>query len=76
MQLTPVDPSTGWYEHLADHAALALGLKRRPEYGKPGEAYGATAKQPAMLWYFGHRARWLARNMQMFAHCHIPGVFR
>lgn len=71
--LTPVDPSTGWYSMLSYAAPLALALKRRPEYGKPDGAFGATAKQPAMLWYFGHRAKHFARCMAEHAHTWVPG---
>jgi hypothetical protein len=71
--LTPVDPSTGWYSSLSYAAQLAAALKRRPEYGKPDGAFGATAKQPAMLWYFGHRTKHFARCMAEPAHCWVPG---
>jgi len=73
VMLTPVDPSTEWFTTLSRDALLAAGLKRRPEYGKPGKAYGQVAKQPAMLWYFGHRVKLFARAMQAHAECWIPG---
>lgn len=77
VQLTPVDPSTDWYEVLVDQANLLLGLKERQKYGKPaGEvAFKAGAMQPAMLWYFGARARQFARAMAPYAHASLPGVF-
>lgn len=77
VQLTPVDPSTDWYEVLVDQANLLLGLKERQKYGKPaGEvAFDAGAMQPAMLWYFGARARQFARAMAPYAHASLPGVF-
>lgn len=73
VQLTPADPSTAWFDVCSSYAALALALKRRPEYGKPGEAFGATAKQPAMLWYAGPRAKLFARAMELHAHVWAPG---
>lgn len=77
VQLTPVDPSTDWYEVLVEHANLLLGLKERQKYDKPaGEvAFNAGAMQPAMLWYFGARARQFARAMAPYAHASLPGVF-
>jgi hypothetical protein len=76
VQLTPIDGTTAWFECLFDRADIASALKTRPTYGKPAseESFEATAKQPAMLWYFGSRTKAWLRVMRDYAHCYVPGV--
>jgi hypothetical protein len=75
LQLTPVDPTTDWWDILLSGVPVCRAeLKKRMRYSVPADQakLPGGAMQPACVWYFGERPGLFEKTLEERAHFVLP----